>query len=258
MPATPTTVAPPVAPAIETPPEPEPEIQQPDLPETGTRDPDVQETDSQAFDGHESDVFETPQGEVDEPPPGGPLDGTAEPVELGSMEVTAPNLAPPEDEGGFTGADDASEEEIEVELDEPAEHVDFAQSPAEEPMVEPPPVKRVHVSNQLDILAELEGLRVGSTSRDSAGGGRSPARDLDIDSLISGAVGGSKEVRRRVKRAIGDGGFARMRGLELTICLKDGSGEVIETLDSVLLEVDGTAELKKLTARLVVDLENDG
>jgi hypothetical protein len=49
-----------------------------------------------------------------------------------------------------------------------------------------------------------------------------------------------------------------MRGLELTICLKDGSGEVIETLDSVLLEVDGTAELKKLTARLVVDLENDG
>jgi len=265
MPATPTTVAPAAAPATEPPPQPEPvapsptpETRQPDPPDAGHGEPEDVETDSHVPGAHESDVFDTPQGDVDDIPSGGPLDGPTESVELGSMEVTAPNVVPPDGNDEFAGADEEPDDEVEVEIDEPAEHVDFAQNPSEEPMIEPPPVKRVHVSNQLDILAELEGLRVGSTSGDSAGRSRSSARDLDIDSLISGAVGGSKEVRRRVKRTVGNGSFARMRGLELTVCLKDGDGEVIETLESVLLEVDGAAELKKLTARLAVDLENDG
>ncbi len=48
--------------------------------------------------------------------------------------------------------------------------VEFGQHSAAETPTAPPPMKRVHVSNQLDILAELEGLRVGS----HVGRGRQP------------------------------------------------------------------------------------
>jgi len=242
------------------------------------------------------DVFETPSDEPEEPPTSGFLEGTAEsvepiepvePIDLGSMEVTAPEvkmatddeeaidldvefdsdaIGPGEtlesaaDQWSDRSADTTSSvEEIEEHHDaDPAEHVDFEQHSIEDEPAEPPPVKRVHVSNQLDILAELEGLRVGSTSDDPANRARSSSPELDIDSLISGAVKGSKEISRRSEQQLDAKTFQELRGLDLSIRLRDATGNTIHTLEPVILEVDGADDLSRLSIRFVVDLKNDG
>ena len=274
MPATPTTVAPPRAAS-----KPATPIEPPAPPEP----PVVDEAPS-----GESDVFTTPpETTADELPAGGPLDGIdqpAETVELGSMEVTAPEVVEaaaqvevdeavdaeieqPELADGDDWRDRATEvselageTEVSGEVDEadPTDNVDFEQQPAAEAAAEPPPMKRVHVSNQLDILAELEGLRVGSTSGGTAGSRRAASPEIDIDSLISGAVGGSKEIRRRVEQRLDATAFGKMRGLELAIRIKDADGEVVHTLEPVLTEVDGAGDLSKISLRFVIDLENNG
>ncbi|MEX1311190.1 MAG: hypothetical protein AB1Z65_12270, partial [Candidatus Sulfomarinibacteraceae bacterium] len=197
-------------------------------------------------------------------------------VELGSMEVTAPELAQEEpdhgmDEGIVEGEDsshDWQSKTTEVsELDrgsgsgrgaDPADHVDFDQQAAEVVVEEPPPMKRVHVSNQLDILAELEGLRAGTLS---GGAGRSKSSsppELDIDSLISGAVGGAKEIRRRIDRDVTSTVFGQMRGVEFAITVKDAGGNEIHTMEPVVMEVEGAADLTKLAVKLRIDLKNNG
>ncbi len=235
------------------------------------------------------DVFVTPAVEPEEPPASGPLDGSAEPVapiDLGSMEVTAPEIETAFD--GDKGIDidvefhDETTESGEIlesaadqwsshtaetsepvgEKDDhrdadPAERVDFEQHSVEDAPAEPPPVKRVHVSNQLDILAELEGLRVGSMSNSASNRERSSSPELDIDSLISGVVRGSKEISRRLEQTIDADTFGEMRGLDLSIRLRDAAGDTIRTLEPVVLEVDGGDDLSKLSIRFVVDLKND-
>ena len=122
-------------------------------------------------------------------------------------------------------------------------------------MIAPPPIKRVHVSNQLDILAELEGLRVGSLSEGSRDRGRSSSSEIDIDSLLSGAVGGTKEIRRRVAHGLDSGLFGRMRGLEVAVQVKNSAGETIHTFEPEIMEVEGSSELNKLSLRFAIELE---
>jgi len=121
---------------------------------------------------------------------------------------------------------------------------------------EPPPVKRVHVSNQMDILAELDSLRkqatMGGAGRD--GDGTSP--DLDIDSLLSSGTGGTREVTRTVKQALNSDIFKNMRGLQLAIRIQDKGGDTIHSFDPVSLSVEDAATLKKLRLRFSLDLEN--
>jgi hypothetical protein len=200
------------------------------------------------------------------------------------MEVTAPELVVEAPDEGLD-ADIADDEEIIVddieepsqdwqskttevsELDrgtgtdlgaDPADHVDFDQRATEVAVEEPPPMKRVHVSNQLDILAELEGLRAGTLS---GGAGRSRSSrppELDIDSLISGAMGGAKEIRRRIDRDVESAVFGRMHGVEFAITVKDAGGNAIHTLEPVVMEVEGAAELTTLAVKLRIDLKNNG
>jgi signal recognition particle receptor subunit beta len=229
----------------------------------------------------DSDVFSAPDEAVHEPPADGPLDGA---VELGSMEVTAPEVAakaPDQDldadiaEGEQVIVDDIEEpsqdwqsKTTEVsELDrragtdlgaDPADHVDFDQRETEVAVEEPPPMKRVHVSNQLDILAELEGLRAGTLSGAAGRSKSSRSPDLDIDSLISGAMGGSKEIRRRIDRGVESAVFGRMHGVEFAITVKDAGGNEIHTLEPVVMEVEGAAELTTLAVKLRIDLKNNG
>jgi signal recognition particle receptor subunit beta len=138
---------------------------------------------------------------------------------------------------------------------DPAEQVDFDQNVAEEPLTEPPPMKRVHVSNQLDILAELEGLRVGSFSDGAPKGNRPASSEIDIDSLLSGAVGGAKEIRRRVAHGFDSELFDRIRGLEIAVHVKGADGETIHTLEPEVLDVEGSHELSKLSIRFGIDLD---
>ena len=138
---------------------------------------------------------------------------------------------------------------------DPIEVVDFDQHAVEKPLTEPPPMKRVHVSNQLDILAELEGLRVSALSDGAPSHGRSSASDIDIDSLLSGAMGGAKEIRRRIAHGLDSELFGRMRGLEVAVQVKNSAGETIHTLEPVVVEVEGSSELTKLSLRFAIDLD---
>ena len=233
-----------------------------------------------------SDVFPPAIAQPEEPSVEGNLDGSAGP----SSDVIGGDFVPGEDaafepdqpaiaddppgsgslaEEAFVsveGADEPWQETVsevatgdqtfppESDTD-PTEHVDFDQRAAEEPLTAPPPMKRVQVSNQLDILAELEGLRVGSLSGGAPSRSRSSASEIDIDSLLSGAVGGSKEIRRRVAHGLESELFGRMRGLEFAVQIKNSAGETIHTLEPVVLEVEGSSDLAKLSVRFAIDLE---
>jgi signal recognition particle receptor subunit beta len=226
-----------------------------------------------------SDVFSTPAEPIDQPEAEGPLDGGSFPsTEIPASGPVLGGANAPEAESGAqlhsrkvfdetpTDLGIGREETLEVadavetisfdSEPDPAENVDFGQHGAEEPIAELPPVKRVHVSNQLDILAELEGLRSGSFVPGTTNRNRSSATEIDIDSLISGVMGGTKEIRRKVEQGITSGIFDRMRGLQIAIQVKNADGETIQTLDPVVVEVDGTGELNKLSIRFAIDLNH--
>ena len=120
----------------------------------------------------------------------------------------------------------------------------------------PPPVKRVHVSNQMDILAELDSLRKQATM-DGAGqdaAGTNP--DLDIDSLFSSGSSGTREVTSVIKKSLNSDIFKNMRGLQLAVRIQDKGGDTIYTFDPVSMNVEDAKTLKKLCLRFSLDLEN--
>jgi signal recognition particle receptor subunit beta len=214
--------------------------------------------------GHESpDVDDADPMEVED----GPAMSEAV-AEEGEDEVFVGSSDGLDDDGGLS-TDDWQEQETKVsEVDEeapvesegvdvdPNDHVEFDQSTVDGPLIEPPPVKRVHISNQLDILAELEGLRVGSFTSDEVDRSRMASVDLDIDSLISDAVSSTKEIRRRVSEQLNSDVFTEMRGVELAVCIQNADGDTIHTLEPLALRVENSDGLGKLSLRLVVDLEN--
>jgi signal recognition particle receptor subunit beta len=119
-----------------------------------------------------------------------------------------------------------------------------------------PPVKRVHVSNQIDILAELDGLRKQATmkSRDRDFSSSSP--DLDLDSLLSAATPLTRELRKKLERAVNSDIFKNMRGVQFAIRIQGEGGETIHSFDPVSLEIDDANGLKRLCLHLSLDLEN--
>jgi hypothetical protein len=133
--------------------------------------------------------------------------------------------------------------------------IEFA-TDIEAEQVAPPPMKRVQVSNQMDILAELDGLRKQATM--AAGGKRdvqSPA-DLDLESLLGGDDRTVRELRRRIAKSVNSDIFQRMHGLQFALRIQDAKGDTIHTLDPVSLIVEGAPHLKKLCLQVTVDLEN--
>ena len=139
---------------------------------------------------------------------------------------------------------------------DPGLQVEFDRQESNEALDEPPPMKRVHVSNQLDILAELEGLRSGTTAEPAGGRRTSAIPDIDIDSLISGAVPSSKEIRRKIQHGLNSDVFDRMRALEVTINVRDTQGRTIHTLEPVSMTVDDAGRLSKLSLRFLIDLDH--
>ena len=121
---------------------------------------------------------------------------------------------------------------------------------------EPPQVKRVQVSNQMDILAELDGLRRQATMSSEGQQFESTAPDLDLDSLISGDIGQSRELRQKIEKALNSDIFKTMRGMQIAIRLQNEGGDTIHSLDPVSLDIEDATTLKKLCLRLSLDLEN--
>ena len=115
-------------------------------------------------------------------------------------------------------------------------------------------MKRVQVSNQTDILAELDGLRRQASSR--SGRFERSAREVDLDTLLSGSDRTTRELKRKVEKALNSDIFKRMRDLHVDVQIRDGQGEVIHTMEPVYLAVDDAETLRKLCVRITVDLEN--
>jgi signal recognition particle receptor subunit beta len=120
----------------------------------------------------------------------------------------------------------------------------------------PPEVKRVQVSNQMDILAELDGLRKQATMSSSSRQSASPSPELDLDSLISGDTGQSRELRRKIEKSVNSDIFKTMRGMQIAIRLQNEGGDVIHSFDPVSLDIEDATALKKLCLRFSLDLEN--
>jgi hypothetical protein len=133
--------------------------------------------------------------------------------------------------------------------------VSFDAETSDEPAA-PPEVKRVQVTNQMDILAELDGLRKQATMGMSSKQAESPSPDLDLDSLISGDSGQSRELRRKIEKSVNSDIFKTMRGMQIAIRLQDEGGETIHSFDPVSLEIEDATALKKLCLRFSLDLEN--
>jgi hypothetical protein len=119
-----------------------------------------------------------------------------------------------------------------------------------------PPVKRVHLSNHMDILAELDGLRKQATMGASSRTAGRLEREIDLDALIGDGSSDVRELRRRIEKAVNSDIFKRMHGVQLAVRIQDRDGETIHTLDPVSLVVDKADKLKKLSLQLTVDLEN--
>jgi signal recognition particle receptor subunit beta len=172
------------------------------------------------------------------------VEGATAPIDDGSEQ--------PFPDAEFTPVDDAAAatsgepDVIEVEFD--------AETSAEP--AEPPEVKRVQVSNQMDILAELDGLRKQATMGISGRQPKTTASDLDLDSLISGDAGQSRELRRKIEKAVNSDIFKTMRGMQIAIRIQDEGGDTIHSLDPVSVDIEDATALKKLCLRFSLDLEN--
>jgi signal recognition particle receptor subunit beta len=80
-----------------------------------------------------------------------------------------------------TVSEDAAEEAPSIAHESEVIEVEFDAETSAEP-AEPPEVKRVHVSTQMDILAELDGLRKQATMGISGRQPKTTAADLDLES----------------------------------------------------------------------------
>jgi signal recognition particle receptor subunit beta len=149
-----------------------------------------------------------------------------------------------EAEGAGAMATDEGVISVDIEDEQPAE-----QGPA-------PPVKRVHVSNHMDILAELDGLRKQATMKGRGRAFEGRSRDLDLDSLLSGGSPRVRELREKLEAAVNSDVFKNMRGLQVAIRVQGEDGATIHTFEPVTLDVDDAEGLRKLCLRFSLDLEN--
>ncbi len=144
----------------------------------------------------------------------------------------------------------------EATTDEGDVEVAFARTAPEEAEAPPPPLKRVQVSSQMDILAELDSLRKHATMGLSAGARGAGAAEVDLDSLLAAGTEREKEFRRKVDRTINSDVFERMRAVQVAIRIQDSSGDTIHTLEPVALVVDDVSTLEKLSLLFTFNLEN--
>ncbi|MBD3870503.1 MAG: hypothetical protein IFJ97_04000 [Acidobacteria bacterium] len=152
-------------------------------------------------------------------------------------------------------SEDVAEEAPRTAAESEVIEVEFDAETSAEP-AEPPEVKRVQVSNQMDILAELDGLRKQATMGISGRQPKTTASDLDLDSLISGDTGQSRELRRKIEKSVNSDIFKTMRGMQIAIRIQDEGGDIIHSLDPVSVDIEDATALKKLCLRLSLDLEN--
>jgi signal recognition particle receptor subunit beta len=247
----------------------------------GGRDGDRQPLSVKPVEPSRTEVTETLETPVEQPPlpDEQAVSASAEPVSEGpSMELEAVGAEEgggpfevAEQESPFAEDEPAAEFEVADELEMAGDQdgslpsgttdeesdvmIEFDQTNGEAEAVEPPDMKRVQVSNQMDILAELEGLRKQATMGSFTRRKTDAEQDLDIDALLAGSAD-TRELRRKVEKALNSDVFRDMRGLQLAIHIQNADGDTIHTLDPVSLQVEKSDQLKKLSLQFTVNLEN--
>jgi len=141
--------------------------------------------------------------------------------------------------------------------DDDSVDVEFATSAEEVIEVTPPPVKRVHVSSQMDILSELEELRRQTTETAKPRGiKKSKPRELDLDSLLGGPDRSKKNLKRRIEKSLNSNIFKEMESIQMALRIVNSRGETIHSLEPVTIKVENADMLKTLLLQLTIDLEN--
>ncbi|NOZ93846.1 MAG: hypothetical protein GXP47_03765, partial [Acidobacteria bacterium] len=176
--------------------------------------------------------------------------------EEGETEAAASGAAAEEAADAFPGAEEIEEIEEPEEAEEPEVVVDFDRSEEEPDTMVPPPVKRVQVSNQMDILAELDSLRERATMAGPRAAAASQQPDLDIDSLLAGELTKTREIRRKVSHGINSDIFKRTSSLQVAVRLVDSHGDTVHTLQPISLPVKDISSVDVLSLLLTLDLEN--
>jgi hypothetical protein len=195
--------------------------------------------------------------------PAGEAPAASAPV---AVPPPAPSPAPPAPEEAVEAAEERlpqAAEAAEVEAaPEPALEaaeeavVEFATTPAPAPAPEAVAsgMRHVKVASSLDILAELDMLRKASTAAPAGPARQRPAAPgLDLDSLLQASLNSRHEVKRRVEEEVGDS-LRRAARCLVQIRLVDGSGEPLQDLPPVEVELKPSERLRHLALTLNVTL----
>jgi len=151
-----------------------------------------------------------------------------------------------EDKVAAAPAEDSEEDSVDVDFDTSTDRIEE---------VVPPPVKRVRVSSQMNILSELDELR-RQTTESSRKTPKSQTPSLDLDALLGGPDSGKKNLKRRIEKSLNSNIFKEMNSAQLAMRIVNSEGETIHTLDPVSMKVENAEELKSLLLQLTIDLEN--
>jgi len=142
------------------------------------------------------------------------------------------------------------------EDDEDSVDVDFDTSSEKVEEVTPPPVKRVHVSSQMDILSELDALRRQTTETSRRTTTRAKTPSLDLDALLGGPDPSKKSLKRRIEKSLNSNIFKEMESVQIALRVLNAKGETVHSLDAISLKIENAESLKNLLLQLTIDLEN--
>ena len=232
-----------------------------------------------AEDSPESQVSEPHPGDEAKPAPVSEEPEMLEAEEPGSSpdETTASSIPefPADEPFAEPGAEDVAEEVPSEDLEPIEEDDDHREEPdrkvdgdemeddvvefdtgVDEPVaVVPPPVKRVHVSSESDILAQLDDLRRHATET-TPSRPRGAEKELDLDALLGSDSERTRDLKRRIEHRLNSNLFQRMRSMQIAFRIQDSKGDVVHTLDPVSIAIGDASSLEKLILQLTIDLEN--
>jgi len=169
---------------------------------------------------------------------------------------------PLEEIGDFDdGVDEVQEIEEAEEIEEVEEvdddAVEFDTGTDDMPDVVPPPVKRVHVTDESGILAQLDDLRRHATestfSRTHQGPGH---KELDLDSLLAGKKPRTRDLKRHIEHSLNSNLFEQMGWMQVAFRIQNEDGDTIHTLDAVSVKIQDASDLEELVLQLTIDLKN--
>ncbi len=198
-------------------------------------------------------------------------------------EITATSISdlPEEEPFGPTTAAFPADEPIEAEPLEEIEDFDDATGELEEaeeikageeinddvvefdtgaddmPAVVPPPVKRVHVTDESGILAQLDDLRRQATETTSSRTHKGPGhKELDLDSLLAGKKPRTRDLKRHIEHSLNSNLFQQMGWMQVAFRIQNEDGDTIHTLDAVSVKIHDASDLEELVLQLTIDLKN--